>query len=415
VIDCYPAPYEPRTVAIDAPGIERLLGMHVPDVAVDRILTSLGFSVRTLGGWSAAAPDAATTIVQPGDGWQVEVPAWRPDVSRPVDVIEEIGRHHGYEHLPTTFPAVERPPRPSDPRVERDQRVRRGLLALGFSEAISFSFIESRAAAPFLDGEREVVLANPLSESFTTLRPSLLPGLVDAVSHNRRHGRRDVQLFEIGTRFSPRGEVRAAAAIWTGLATPDNWSGGRRDVDFFDAKGAVEHICRLLGVAPDIAAADSAWLVAGRAAEVRIGPTVVGRLGQLDPAVTTARDVPAGDAVYAFELDLDRLSAAAPSDTRLARPLPRHPFVVRDLSILVDDSLSAETVRGTMRTATVATLVDVREFDRYQGAGIPDGKVSLSFRLTFQAPDRTLTDAEVQRAMDAIVERLARECGAIQR
>ncbi len=88
-----------------------------------------------------------------------------------------------------------------------------------------------------------MLLANPLSEKFTTLRPSLLPGLVDAVSHNRRHGRRDVRLFEIGTRFSPRGETRGAAAAWTGLATPDHWSGGRRDVDFFDVKGVVEQVC----------------------------------------------------------------------------------------------------------------------------------------------------------------------------
>ena len=99
----------------------------------------------------------------------------------------------------------------------------------------------------------------------------------------------------------------------------------------------------------------------------------------------------------------------------MAQPLPRHPAVVRDVSILVDDGLSAETVRGTMRAANIATLVDVREFDRYQGKGIPDGKVSLSFRLTFQAPDRTLTDAEVQQAMEAIVGRLVSQCGAVQR
>ena len=352
---------------------------------------------------------------QSGQGWQVETPAWRLDVVRPVDVIEEVGRHYGYEHLPTTFPPVERPPLASDPRVARDARVRRGLLAAGFSEAIGFGFIDAAAAAPFLGDDRPVTLANPLSEKFSTLRPSLMPGLIDAVSHNRRHGRRDVQLFEIGTRFSPHGEVRAAAGIWTGLATPYHWSGGRRDVDFFDVKGTVEQIGRLLGVVPAIAPGAPPWLVAGRAAEVRVGETVVGCVGQLTPALLELREVPAADAVYAFELDLDCVTALAPQETRMAQPLPRHPAVVRDVSILVDDGLSAETVRGTMRAANISTLVDVREFDRYQGKGIPDGKVSLSFRLTFQAPDRTLTDAEVQQAMEAIVGRLVSQCGAVQR
>ena len=253
IIDCCPVPYEPRAVTIDSAAIERLLGMRVPDHETERVLTSLGFNVRTLGGWQVAAPEAATTMGQSGQGWQVETPAWRLDVVRPVDVIEEVGRHYGYEHLPTTFPPVERPPLASDSRVARDARVRRGLLAAGFSEAIGFGFIDASAAAPFLGDDRPVTLANPLSEKFSTLRPSLMPGLIDAVSHNRRHGRRDVQLFEIGTRFSPRGEVRAAAGIWTGLATPDHWSGGRRDVDFFDVKGTVEQIGRLLGVVPAIA------------------------------------------------------------------------------------------------------------------------------------------------------------------
>jgi phenylalanyl-tRNA synthetase beta chain len=186
-------------------------------------------------------------------------------------------------------------------------------------------------------------------------------------------------------------------------------------VDFFDVKGAVEHVCRLFGTTVAVVPASPSWLVAGRAAEVRVGGSVVGYVGQLTPAMLEPRDVPAGDAVYAFELDLDRISGEAPQETRLVEPLPRHPFVVRDISILVDDGLSAETVRGTMRAANIATLVEIREFDRYQGKGIPDGKVSLSFRLTFQAPDRTLTDTEVQQAMEVIVARLVSECGAVQR
>ena len=142
-------------------------------------------------------------------------------------------------------------------------------------------------------------------------------------------------------------------------------------------------------------------------------------VGQLAPGIAEARDLPAADAIFVLEMNLDLVTAHAPQSTRFAKPLPRYPSVVRDVSILVDDILSAESVRGTIRTASVALagvpLVDVREFDRYQGKGIPPGKMSLSLRLTFQAPVRTLTDADVNAAMDAIVGALVREQGAVKR
>ena len=213
-IDAYPAVHQPTTLFLAQPRIAGLLGMSVPDDEVLRILTALGFRVAPAKG-----------------GWNVTAPAWRVDMHRDVDLIEELGRHHGFEHLPVTFPGVQQAPAPSDPRIARDARARRLALASGFSEAISFGFIEARHAEPFLGGDLPVALANPLSEKFAVMRPSLVPGLVEAVSHNRRHGRRDIQLFEIGTRFSPRGEARVLALAWTGLATPDHWSGNRRDAD----------------------------------------------------------------------------------------------------------------------------------------------------------------------------------------
>ena len=414
IVDVYPTSRVAPELIIDAAGIHRLLGMQVPDAATERILESLGFGVQPLGGWQAGLPDAPVAHQQPGHSWRVTVPSWRVDVHRPVDLVEEVGRHHGFEHLPITLPAIEEAPGPSDWRIARDARIRRALLAIGFTEAITFAFIESAAAAPFLNGQA-VTLANPLSEKFTTLRPSLLPGLLDAVSHNRRHGRRDVRLFEIGTRFSRAGEVRAAAGIWTGLATTDHWSGGRRDVDFFDVKGVAEQLAAVMSVPVRVVASGPPFLLDGQKAELLSGDRVVGWLGQLDPAVATKRELPGDDAVFVVEVDVDALAASQSDAPKFATPLPRHPSVVRDVSILVDDILSAETVRDTIRTASPATLVDVHEFDRYQGKGIPDGKVSLALRLTFQAPNRTLTDAEVHAAMEAIVASLSSQLGAIQR
>ena len=402
-VDIYPRPPAAIDVTLERRGVSGLLGMDVPDAHVVRILTSLGFGVTDL------APHAGG----PSDGWRVAVPSWRVDIHRPVDLIEEVGRHHGFEHLPATFPGVQQAPAASDPRIARDRRVRDALLGMGFSEAITFGFIEASAAAMF--GARLVALANPLSENFAVMRPSLLPGLVDAVSHNRRHGRPDVRLFEIGTRFSPEGETRGVALAWTGLATPDHWSGSRRAVDFFDIKGVVEQLAAQAAIVPAFVDTDTPYLVGGRAAAVHVNGRVIGLLGELANEVTNARNLPEGGAVYVAELNLDVLTALAPADVLRAVPLPKYPSVVRDVSILVDDALSAESVRGTIQAAAPATLAHVQEFDRYQGKGVPDGKVSLSLRLTFQAPDRTLTDDEVQAGMQGIIAALVRDANAVQR
>jgi phenylalanyl-tRNA synthetase beta chain len=247
------------------------------------------------------------------------------------------------------------------------------------------------------------------------MRPSLLPGLVDSLSHNRRHGRKDVRLFEIGTRFSPAGETRGAALAWTGLATPEDWSGNRRAVDFFDVKGVAEQLAEVMGAALTLDPAAPDYLLEGRRASLIADGTAVGAMGELVPAIGAARDLPAGEAVYVAELDLDALSAAAETGTRLSTPLPRFPAVVRDLAIVVDDTLSAEKVRETIRSAAPDTLVQLAEFDRYQGKGIPDGKVSLALHLTFQSADRTLTDAEVQAAMLRIRDALAGTLNAVLR
>ena len=408
ITDIYPRPPIVKTLRLDRERITGLLGMDVPDESVTQILGALGFETVKCQAPNADAGAAVRTA------WDVIAPPWRVDIHRQVDLIEEVGRHHGFEHLPATFPGVEQAPPPSDSRIARDRKVRTALLGMGFSEAITFAFIESAMAEPYLNGQRAITIANPLSEKFAVMRPSLLPGLIDAVSHNRRHGRADVRLFEIGTRFSPSGETRGAGFAWTGLATPDHWTGSRRAVDFHDIKGVIEQLCALMGVAPAFAEIETPYLVAGRAASVAIANQVIGVFGQLSPVVADARALPA-DEVYVGEINLDLLTAAAPTEMLRTSPLPRYPSVVRDVSILVADTLSAATVRGTIRSAGPDTLIQIREFDRYQGKGVPEGKISLSYRLTFQSLERTLTDEEVSAAMAAIITALKLEHGAEQR
>jgi phenylalanyl-tRNA synthetase beta chain len=406
IVDRYPAAIEPRVQGLRRARIAGLLGIELPDNDVVRILESLGFSLGTRA-----------------DGWEVTVPTRRVDVLREVDLIEEVARHHGFDWIPAAFPALVSAPPAVDPRITRTRQLRHALTGAGFFEAVTFGFISEAAAAPFAAAGDLVTITNPLSEHYGVLRPSALPGLVDAVAHNRRREQRDVRLFEIGNRFTRSGgERRAVACVWTGFTGGDHWSGGTREVDFFDIKAVAERIGEVARVPVRTEPHREAWLMPGGTAAVFTNPfddaqgkrVRVGVIGRLARHVVEAHGLPADEAVYAADIDLDALDAAAAGDLRY-QALPRYPSVVRDMSILVNDTVPSADIRATVQGAAPRTLVRVREFDRYQGKGIPENKVSLSLRLTFRASDRTLTDAEVQEAMARIVTALKEKHDAVQR
>ena len=407
IIDRYPVPRGPRTIALRRARITLVLGLSVTDAEVVRILTTLGM-----------------TVTSAGEGWNVEVPTFRVDLLREVDLIEEVGRHYGFEKLEPSFPPMTVAAAAADARIPRDRAIRTTLAADGLTEAVTFGFIEGKTARLFLDeadASQLVALANPLTTMFDVLRPSLVPGLLDALAHNRRHGRRDVGLFEIGARFTAAGgERRGVGVVWTGAASPEHWSGSGREVDFYDVKGVIERLCDVLGVRLQWQPATAPYLVAGQAARIvsHDGTRTLGIAGLVQPRIADERGAPKQDKVYAAELDLEALQAAQQSAAETVAPLPRFPFVVRDLSIVVAESLSADTIRGTIQAAAAgapAPLVAIAFFDRYKGKGIADDQVSLSFRLTFQSTERTLTDVDVQQSFDRIRTALTREHGAVQR
>ena len=308
-------------------------------------------------------------------------PPWRVDMHRQVDLIEEVGRHHGFEHLPTTFPAVEQAPPPSDPRIARDRRVRTALLGMGFSEAITFAFIEadSRRAVP-----QRRRAGRDRQPAVGAVRRRCGRACCRAsstrVSHNRRHGRADVRLFEIGTRFSPSGETRGAGFGWTGSASSDHWSGARRAVDFFNVKGVVEQLGATFQVAPAFAGVERG-AVPGMGAKSRSGwrqdhrRVRSARAGDCSGprSARRGRDLRRRRSISTGKRRLAGRDAARDDAAAIPVGRARHLDCGRRY-------LSAETVRGTIRSAAPDTLIQVREFDRYQGKGIPDGKVSLSFR-----------------------------------
>jgi phenylalanyl-tRNA synthetase beta chain len=287
-------------------------------------------------------------------------------------------------------------------------------------------------------GSDPAAIANPLSEKYGVLRPSLLPGLIDACAHNRRRARKDIQLFEAGSRFRPgAGEGRAVGLAWVGAAESPHWSGSGRPSDVFDMTGVVAALGAALGLDAVFVPGDRPYLSPAVAGAIEVRPRgaggangsadaaggaqandgrKIGVIGQLLPAIADARGIPANEPVFLFEIDLDAvLEWTSLGDQLRVTPLPRHPSVVRDVSIALNADLPAAQVRATIRAAAPVTLERVVEFDRYQGKGVPDGQCSLSLRLTFRAPDRTLTDTEVQDAMDRIIAALASSHGAALR
>jgi len=408
VVDRYPVRIEPTVLRLRRDRVAGLLGVSIPDADIRRVLEALGFALRDGDG-----------------GWDITVPTRRVDVTREVDLIEEVARHCGFDRIPTTFPALTVAPQPVDPRITRTRQLRALATGQGFSEAVTFGFTTTSAAEAFTTGETIVPIKNPLSEAFAVLRPSLLPGLVESAGRNVRRGQRDVQLFEIGNRFTKQsGETQALAFVWTGAGRPQHWSERTREADFFDATSLVSAVADGLDatVLFKPLAAPPSFLVAGQAAEVSASAkdspassaTAVGLVGRLSPDVGELLGLPAEVPAYVAEVAIEPLARFRRSSLKASAP-PRFPSVDRDISILVDDTTAAQSVRESVRGLAISHLAGLREFDRYAGKGIPEGKVSLSLRLTFRSSDRTMTDVEVQSAMDVVMNALREKHGAIQR
>jgi len=395
-VDAYPAPVRKRAITIRAGRINELLGVEVPPEKGRGFLTALGCEVHE------------------DDGrWVVDVPTWRADLTAECDLVEEVGRLYGYMNLPETMPIGPSVQGGVAPAERTRRLVARTVAACGLREVVTMSLVAPAALAPFAAEEKALRLLNPLSEEQSVLRTSLLPGLVGVLVRNFHRQVRDMAVFELGRVFLPRPEEklpaegeRLAAAVMG--SPPPHWRGPRAAYDFYYLKGVLEAVFRALGLAePEWVPASLPGFHPGRTAAVRVGDEEVGRLGELHPALL--RELGLGGVVAALELDLGRLPAVGVVSFR---PLPRHPAVERDLAVVVRRDVPAGAVLETARRAGGATLREVSLFDVYEGGNLPPDSRSLACRLVFRADDRTLTDDEVNRAVDGIVAGLAAGFGA---
>jgi phenylalanyl-tRNA synthetase beta chain len=359
-----------------------LLGAPVAPADARRILTGLGFG--------AGQPES--------DAIAIEIPSWRGDVAREVDLIEEVGRHLGLQRIPSTVP----PAGGAEglrPAQRRDRAIRDLLAGAGLVEAVTYAFVP--AGGPVAHGP---ALANPLSEDQKVMRGSLVwPGLLAVLRTNLRQARQDVRLFEIGRVFDADAAETESVAILLAGHAPVHPGDAPRAVDFADLKGVLERLAARLGLGGVEMAQGGgpSFLHPGQSATVRIGGREAGYCGALDPA--RAAEWEARGPVLVAELDL----AALPEAPRVrVLPLPRFPAVERDLSVLCDAGDAAAEVEAVIRGAAGPRLRAAAVTARFDRPPVPAGKVSLTFRLTFQDPARTLTGEEVQSAMDAVAEAL---------
>lgn len=405
VAEAYPGRKEAAPIALRTKRVAHIAGVAIDAADCERALRSLGFGA-----------------VATADGLSVTVPSARADVTREIDVIEEIIRMHGFEKVPATLPNLRTPPKGAG--LSRGDRVRTQLAGAGLAEAITFGFCSrERVAALRLPPDdrraRPIALRNPMSVDQAVMRTSLLPNLVAAVARNVSFGHRDVAMFEVGSVFWRRGELAAAnaddsiseladepqqvAGVLVGTRRAQLGRGAAYDV--FDAKGFAEAAIAAVAGAEltveCVATSAVPYLHPGVSGELRVGGRVIGRFGEVHPETRKALGVELP--VFAFEVELEALELASPAQMR---SIPKFPGSSRDVSLLMAAATPAAAVAKLVADAAQPLVAGVQVLEDYRDAKLGEGKKSMLWSIDYRAADRTLTDAEIDAAHEAIVARL---------
>ncbi|HWR95912.1 MAG TPA: phenylalanine--tRNA ligase subunit beta [Arenimonas sp.] len=378
--------------------LQRVLGMQVADARVEQILRALGMQVK------------------PADeGWQVVAPSSRFDISIEEDLIEEVARIVGYEHIPVRTPSGEVPLVSRSELALDESALRAQMLAMDVQETINYAFVDAALLQDWALDQDAVALVNPLSAELAVMRTSLLPGLVKTLTNNSARQQTRLRFFEMGRVFSVQEAVaplerQTLAAVLCGPAMPEQWSAKGVDVDFYDIKAMLDAVLAGCGFSADYRVSDRAFMHPGRSAEVSVDGQVVGVIGALHPGLNKVLDLP-GD-VFAFELDLSALPQRA---LPKASAVSRFPSVRRDLALLVPESVSWGEIAQCVRATLGSRLQSLTVFDQYRGAGLQPGTKSLAMGLILHDISRTLQDVEVEQSISDLLEKLGKDCQAVLR
>ncbi len=400
VADAYPNPIRPHPIRLRVKKAHQILGTEISSKQAKAYLEDLELNVRD--------EDKDILIATP--------PSFRGDLEREIDLIEEIVRMDGYEKIPLTLPSV--PPSPEGRGREffLERKAVEVLLRYGYYEVVNYSFTSPTSwdligLHPEDQRRRHLPILNPLTEDYSALRTSLIPGLLEAARYNVTRKNPNLKIFELKkVFFAQKGEklpkeVKYLAGFAMGIDQDPHWASSPRPIDFYDVKGCVEELLEALQIEEIkfIRAEDISYLHPGKASRILCGKEVLGVLGEIHPQVLSSYEIP-GKA-YLFEVNFEHGVKRAEEGKRF-RPLPRFPAVYRDLSLVIDDDLEVEKVVEAIWNFHQPFIDEVTLFDLYRGAPISEGKKGVSYRIRYQANDRTLTDEEVNRYHEEIIFQL---------
>lgn len=401
-VDIYPEAGKPLNVSLRVSRVNQILGASFSAEQVQDLLSRLGMD-----------------IANPSETMQVEIPSFRPDLSREVDLIEEIARIDGYDKVGTVYPMAE----VKSVKVATKQRIikkaREVFCYAGFSETVHYSFIERAHAEEFKtafasEQDRTIALKNPLSSEHDTMRTSLLPGLLKTAALNLSKGQKPIKLFEVGGVYfadasGKRTETAVLSAIVLGPYELTPWKPRGQEYDFYDLKGALETLMEHLHLKSETSPYSGSFLVPGKSVQVKSNGETLGYLGQMAPEHNLVGEL--GQNVYALEFDLGALENSLSSSIRF-QPIAKFPETYRDISILVDRSVTSQRVADLILETGSPLIQKVELYDHFEGKKIQADKKSLTFALSFQSAERTLSDEEVSPLFEKIVQTLKAELGA---
>ena len=402
IVDVYPGQQPLSRIQLRPERVNFILGTALEATEMVQILSHLDFDVKANG----------------AEDYEVIVPTFRSDITREIDLIEEIARVHGYDNIPTTLPKGDIPVPAPNPRTEIRKRIKHFLLAAGMMEAINYSFCDPNCFDKIRftadDPRREALkLQNPLSPEMSLLRTTLLPRLLENAQHNRNHQIDTIALFEIGNVFIGNGEQKEperVAGVLAGQIGEGVYSDPYRSPDFYDIKGLVERILEVCGIVDyTLQKTDTPTFHPGRNAEILLGDRQIGTFGEAHPEVLENYDLPYK--AYLFEFDMEVLVDAAIFAKRF-EPIPIYPTVERDLAIVVDKELLSDMPTELIYATGGELVKSVRLFDVYEGEQVPEGKKSLAYAITYHSATETLTDKAVNTLHDKVVKHLNQKLGA---
>ena len=407
MIDVYPKTIGLRQVGIGLEKTNTILGLSLGLEQVQAYLSSI---------------DLIVTKGAEANSLLVEVPTFRPDLEREIDLIEEVARLNGYDHIPVTMPVGQTEGCASTPEHMAVKSLQELMVAAGFSEVVNYSFVSAEADDQILlpkDDLRRVHTAvlNPLTEVQSVMRTSLVPSLLENVSRNQAYRTLDLSLFELRPVFRPidgqelPAELKQLTAVMCGGRQPLSWCQDDNKIDFFDLKGVAQALLESMNIS-DVqwdSSITEPYLHPGKSCAIVSNGKRLGTVGELHPQVATNYDI--STSLFLLELDLESLMQAADSSF-IYKPISRFPDVYRDSAFLLDEQVPADTILATLRSVKSNLIENITLFDVYCEKGIPDGKKSVAVRVNYRSNERTLTDEEITKVHNRLVKTMNKSLSA---